>query len=576
MCRDHPICTANYSPAGENDFLPTRLLAVGKPGDLAVRLVGNVEVDKKTRSQYTALSHCWGRTVPKRLLQANLDSMRQSISVSELPRNFQDAITITREIGVPYLWIDSLCIIQDSLAGEDWKKESVKMGLLYAHAYCTISATASDDCNGGCFFERKKSVDDTMCVLRRRGKRALVARSLGSAERQEIAFGMHFTQYVEQAPVMTRGWTFQERILASRVLHCCDGFVFFECNTLRASVDHVDGVHYLGKPHLRIDGTARTPREYAALMAVDDRYVQKQVTVTSGGHVGPGRHVPVRRYQAMKAVSNPNYKSLDEKRMDFLRSAALTGMRGDFQLLLKARGTSPGEKMAFHKGWYEVVEQYAGRNLTKDTDRIPAIVGVADFIEKSVGRRFVAGLWENTLDLNLLWNVKAGQSQARVGCAAPTWSWVSINGGVETKLRHHFNTEPPEYECRWLVSNLSFESVLEQNDWVHDARLVLSAYPTSLIDDNTTFIRDCVDTGWPLSDLSDSSEYLCLPLLALDDPKTGSTSQVHGIVVRLVQYTEDSSNSFARVGYFWTEEAVDIVHYLEPSMSQDSIVMVLV
>jgi hypothetical protein len=77
-----------------------------------------------------------------------------------------------------------------------------------------------------------------------------------------------------------------------------------------------------------------------------------------------------------------------------------------FNCFLEARGTTTEEKITSHKGWYEVVENYAEQKLTKESDKIPAIVGVADFIQKSVNRRFVAGMWFDTLDLNLLWNVK--------------------------------------------------------------------------------------------------------------------------------------------------------------------------
>jgi hypothetical protein len=64
-----------------------------------------------------------------------------------LPRTFQDAVLVTRRLGVKYLWIDSLCIIQDDV--EDWQTESGKMADIYSDAYLVIGANRSADCNGG-------------------------------------------------------------------------------------------------------------------------------------------------------------------------------------------------------------------------------------------------------------------------------------------------------------------------------------------------------------------------------------------------------------------------------------------
>lgn len=76
-----------------------------------------------------------------------------SSSLSELPKTFQDAVKVTRELGVLYLWIDSLCIIQYGDGGEDWKRESGRMENVFSYAYCTIAATATVDANSG-FLER--------------------------------------------------------------------------------------------------------------------------------------------------------------------------------------------------------------------------------------------------------------------------------------------------------------------------------------------------------------------------------------------------------------------------------------
>ena len=78
---------------------------------------------------YAALSHCWGKVRPLTTTSTNLNQHLISIPLSSMPEMFQDAVIASRELGIRYLWIDSLCIIQDSV--EDWELECSKMGRVY-------------------------------------------------------------------------------------------------------------------------------------------------------------------------------------------------------------------------------------------------------------------------------------------------------------------------------------------------------------------------------------------------------------------------------------------------------------
>lgn len=390
MCRAHPICRKNFSPKRKTSFTPTRLLEVGEDDSPVVRLVETKMLPTKAVGEYTALSHCWGGKVPERSLQSRtMESMKQSLPISELPKNFQDAIYITRGIKIPFLWIDALCIIQDSK--DDWDHESVLMGELYAHAVCMISATGSPNCDGGCFSQRRKLEDVSSCVLRRDGHKSLVVQP--DEDRQQAAMDNLFDRYVERAPLTKRGWTFQERVLAHRVLHFCDGFILFECNTFRASEWHINGIHHLIRKNIRNDGTLREAGEEDRLLRpkIEPQKLQApdlQVALAEEFHVIPtaGGMIMVPNANPIRSTHNPNYKSPEEYRIEYLKSSALAGMRGGFQLLLEAQGSELGQLVEFHKSWYEMVEQYAGRNLTKESDKIPALLGVADFIEKSSSR----------------------------------------------------------------------------------------------------------------------------------------------------------------------------------------------
>jgi hypothetical protein len=105
--------------------------------------------------QYASLSHCWGKLKIITLTTSNLAGFQHEIPLKELPKTFQEAIYVTRYLGLQYIWIDSLCILQDS--SEDWAKESVQMADVYGAAEINIAATGAADGSGGCFFERSDS-----------------------------------------------------------------------------------------------------------------------------------------------------------------------------------------------------------------------------------------------------------------------------------------------------------------------------------------------------------------------------------------------------------------------------------
>ncbi|KAF7558110.1 hypothetical protein G7Z17_g80 [Cylindrodendrum hubeiense] len=490
---------------------------LGEPGSPIVHLIETKGMDS---CKYTALSHCWGGKVPEITLRQNtLDALKQSISIAELPKNFQDAITVTRGIGIRYVWIDSLCILQDSV--QDWRDESIAMGLVYAHAR-----------------------EPSKCFLRGGDGDILGTRPADYEKRQEVALDELFDRYVEKAPLSKRGWTFQERVLAQRVLHFCDGLVLFECNTLRASELYADGVRHPEKQNFRIDGTFRKPNEKA------DSLEPRPVEI-SGGHkmqlapvfVGSGWAYLPSYLPTWK--ENPNYKTPEELQDNYYRNSALRGMRGEFQLLLRARGKLPGEMVEFHKSWYEIVERYAGRNLSKESDRLPAVLGVADFIKRSSRRLFVAGLWEDTIPMNLLWNVKETNAIARSSIPVPTWSWASISVSIETQLRH-VKTENPKLSVLPLISIAGIENTVKHNGWIHNAELKLVGRLCDFSRLKTNDIMDRLNAG---VDLVTARDVHYLPILELNRTIVDDVddSQIHGIIVRRKFYIRDE---FERIGYF--------------------------
>jgi hypothetical protein len=152
--RSHPECQRNrlspVSRAASADFhddwwLPARLLCVRETGTDTVRIVETkVEFADRYRRdpvRYAALSHMWGdveTAPPLRAMRFNYHQMLNAIFVAELPKNFRDAMVVCRRLGIDYIWIDSLCIIQDD--PEDWKRQAALMHRVYRLACVTLVA----------------------------------------------------------------------------------------------------------------------------------------------------------------------------------------------------------------------------------------------------------------------------------------------------------------------------------------------------------------------------------------------------------------------------------------------------
>lgn len=128
--QNHPDC----QPA--NSWFPKRVLQLGTLDNPLLRLHLRDRIDAQTNPQYATLSHCWGKLKIAQLLKSIIVDMVKSIDPSGLPKTFQEAISLTRTLGLAFIWIDSLCIIQDS--HEDWLEQSSQMGKVYADSACNI------------------------------------------------------------------------------------------------------------------------------------------------------------------------------------------------------------------------------------------------------------------------------------------------------------------------------------------------------------------------------------------------------------------------------------------------------
>jgi len=203
-CSTHDHCMPN------NDIdaiMPTRVLALSEDhARPSVRLIES----KGQKGLYIALSHCWGSTEkrPLRTTSSNLDSHRKGIPFEDLPKTFQDCVEFCQGIGLKYVWIDSLCIIQDD--HQDWLSEAARMRDVYRFASVVVAASGAKDSSEGLFITDRPKSKVFRLPYRMNGE------SQGTFNMMPLPLFGEFDP--RSGPLERRAWTLQERYLAQRII----------------------------------------------------------------------------------------------------------------------------------------------------------------------------------------------------------------------------------------------------------------------------------------------------------------------------------------------------------------------
>jgi len=211
-CKTHSLCRT----ATSGDFVPTRLLDTRASPASVIKLVRGT----KENLEYVTLSHCWGKAQIIQLKQAVEGTFTgNGIPVESLPPTFQQAVIVTRYLGIRYLWIDSLCIMQDSK--DDWETESALMASVYGHAVVNIAASSSSDSRGGLFYNRDPLVVQPFAA---RGKNIPGLPNGWYLWKNDLRWSALSSQ-----PLNRRGWVLQERLLSARTIHFSDTELIWHC-----------------------------------------------------------------------------------------------------------------------------------------------------------------------------------------------------------------------------------------------------------------------------------------------------------------------------------------------------------
>jgi hypothetical protein len=352
-----------------------------------------------TYEHYITLSYCWGPPPFLTTTLANIGDHKKSMKVAELPQTIQDAIIVTRGLGLRYVWIDAVCIIQDSF--EDKVKEIKVMGNIYHHSTLTVAAVSAAAVAEG-FLRTKPRPTVKLPYLCPDGSKGTVQLAL-----QRMVDLWQETMY-------TRGWCLQEYLLSGRLLLFTDTEVLWSCQD--EPFRHPESTHVI----YDADSTEHSRNPFRRLPG-SIFFAEKQPVIAQvkappeSGDNDPPQTGPLEQRMSEIGLDVQSERKLDAKALDS------------------------------YLEWTTLVSNYSRRRLTVLSDRLPALSGVAEkFQEAWGGEKYYAGLWPKHFVEFLSWRHDLqlqGESLTRPSpCGSPSWSWASVEGPI--KFEFKWGTEP--------------------------------------------------------------------------------------------------------------------------------------
>lgn len=349
------------------------------------------------RAHYIALSYCWGDPQTSKTTRANLETHKTGLELKSQPQTLKDAIQVTKELGIRYLWIDSLCIIQDDEA--DMLRELAHMRLIYQNALLTISAASAAACTDGFLNIRAKPRFPVMLY-----SSELTFESITLQYRtQDGKIGLiqltpsillHLDEVED--PIFSRAWTLQESLLSTRLLMYGKTQLLWRCITsFEKDGGHVPWACYAERApvlglseEIPIDRDKEVSRSLmpgtTAIMFGDDMFVTSP-------------------YDEPQDEADPGGLTLSKA----------------------------------EKEWLRIVTMYSRRHVTVPSDILPAIGGIAEEVQRVIGGTYCAGLWLDRFIVGLAWRRACGGTGRAHSWRAPSWSWASTEGGVDYDLTQH-------------------------------------------------------------------------------------------------------------------------------------------
>jgi len=365
-------CVESHSscrPPVEFQKPPKRLIYVGNktPNPLLVETFPDLQ-----HAEWVSLSYRWGEKPSMKLTNDTMNALKNGIPLGDFDATIRDAVVVTRALGISYIWIDALCILQDQ---NEWNEEVSKMNEIYGGSTMTLVVASSDSVRNKFLKERHLKyipVAYSTDPAADHRARLFVSPEWDDNEREY------------NGPWSNRGWTMQEGLFPNRLLHYTSSQIIWKC-------------------------CEEQRFERGVIERVEDR-IAEALTYSDYGDIAFGSGFLWQLPAFLK----------------FKRFKAYLPISLDYPLL------SDSETFRL---WYDLVEEYTPRKFTDISNRLVAISGLARMYGAMIRHpTYVAGLWKEDLIRGLLWHVK-GATLIPKGSAdniptsrnfSPSWSWAGV------------------------------------------------------------------------------------------------------------------------------------------------------
>jgi hypothetical protein len=296
-----------------------------------------------------------------------------------------------RHEGLQYLWIDSLCIIQDS--SSDWEGESVKMADIYGNSFLTITANLQADSNGGCFNKRSIPHDWLRAQLGHSRKRATLNITNVNSQGEATTLVLYQTERarnrdmpwpLQASPLNERGWILQERMLPARSVHFTQTQVVWECRSW---------------------------------------YKQEDLIPDDPAHVEPQSRLLMKNFVASSKLTLPGFSDSEWGK----------GIPPEIREVWQSTAQQPN-RMRWERN---VVTPFCQRKFAFYEDRPVAIIGLAKIWQQLQKEKdeYVAGLWRSNLASGLYWRHCGGCAREKTPTRYPTWSWTAHDCSIRWDVK---------------------------------------------------------------------------------------------------------------------------------------------
>ncbi|KAL1647068.1 hypothetical protein SLS58_002838 [Diplodia intermedia] len=397
--------------------------------------------DLPSDTRYATLSHCWGGKLPLKLTKSTLARYTNGIPADDLTPKFRQVVQVTRKLGLDYLWIDSLCILQDS--DDDWAHESSRMGRVYEGATINIVAASASDSNGPLFSNTVQR--DTA----QQGFRDYFITMPNVLDNPFLCCDEGIWQNdVSTSPVARRAWVLQELLLAPRILYFCKNQMFWECSELQACEQWPDG---LPKRISAAERTIRLPRaDETEIIEADTgtaRFTNPFFPKPENSGITPRSHSLTVRGMLKSIRSSslrpdavlPESKRIGKPELKSSNSDSKEVHHRDRRNAVASGNMAEENEKDLRYLWPEIIRRYSRADLSfPEEDKLTAISAVAKRLYPPETHNYLAGFWRDQMPSCLAWKT-IGFAQRPRRYQAPSWSWASVNGPVRISTSGAYN-----------------------------------------------------------------------------------------------------------------------------------------